>query len=193
MRKIVFDIETSNTFRDVGSGNPADLDISVVALHDSKTDEYKYFMQEDFSALWKILEQADMLIGYNSDHFDIPLLNKYFPGELTHIKSLDILKEIYESIGRRIKLDTIAEATIGEKKSGHGLQAIDWWRDGKKQKVCDYCVQDVKVTKKIYEYALEHQKLKYKDLGKIKDITIDTSNWEKLDEERPALTQTLPF
>ncbi len=191
MRKITFDIETTNTFADVGSSSPADLNIAVVALHDSETDEYSYYLEKDFPKLWKILEHADMLIGYNSDHFDIPLLNKYFPGELTHIKSLDILKEIHKSLGRRLKLDTVAEATLGESKSANGLQSIRWWKDGEIQKVCDYCVQDVKVTKGVYDYVFKHGKLKYKDLGKTRDINIDTSGWE--DQEDVALTHTLPF
>ncbi len=191
MRKITFDIETTGTFADAGSSNPADLDIAVVALHDSETNEYSYYLKEDFPKLWKILEHTDMLIGYNSDHFDIPLLNKYFPGELTHIKSLDILKEIYTSLGRRLKLDTVAEATLGESKSANGLQSIRWWKEGEIQKVCDYCVQDVKVTKRVYDFALKHGKLKYKDLGKVRDINIDTSKWE--DKEDVALTHTLPF
>ena len=191
MRKVVFDIETSNTFGDVGSSDPAALDISVVCIHDSETDEYLHFLKEDFTDLWRIIEQADMLIGFNSDHFDIPLLNKYYPGDLTHIKSLDLLKEIHASLGRRIKLDTIAEATLGEKKSGHGLQAITWWHNGEHQKVIDYCIQDVKVTKKVYDYAREHGKVKYKDLGKMKDIPLHTAQWEV--KEDAALTHTLPF
>lgn len=191
MRKIVFDIETSNTFGDVGSGNPAALDISVVCLHDSETGEYHSFLQEDFHKLWKFIEGADMLIGYNSDHFDIPLLDKYYPGDLSSIKSLDLLKKIHSSLGRRIKLDAVAQATLGEKKSAHGLQAIKWWRDGEKQKVIDYCIQDVKVTKNVYDYALKHGKVKYKDLGKVKDIQLDTKNWEE--KQNSSLTHTLPF
>ncbi len=191
MRKIVFDIETSNQFSEVGSGDPAALDLSVICIHDSETDEYTSYLQEDLGSLWKILEGADMLIGFNSDHFDIPLLNKYYPGDLTNIKSLDLLKEIHASLGRRIKLDIIAEATLGEKKSGHGLDAIKWWRAVEKQKVIDYCIQDVKVTKKIYDYARKHGKVKYKDLGKIKEIKLDTSKWEE--KKDSTLTHTMGF
>jgi len=192
MRKIVFDIETSNTFRDTGSSDPASLDLSVVCIYDYKTDEYSCYYQDELSKLWKIIEQTDLIIGYNSDHFDIPLLNKYFPGDLTQIKSLDILKEIYDSIGRRIKLDTIAEATLGENKSGHGLQAIQWWQNGEYEKVANYCKQDVKVTKDIYDYAKKNKKLLYKDLGQIREMPIDTKGWEKIDE-KPSITHTLPF
>jgi DEAD/DEAH box helicase domain-containing protein len=191
MRKIVFDIETTNTFSDVGSADPSLLDIAVVCIHDSETDAYQHFLQEDLAKLWRILERADMLIGFNSDHFDIPLLNKYYPGDLTQIKSLDLLKEVHKVLGRRIKLDTLAEATLGEKKSGNGLEALRWWRNGEKQRVIDYCIQDVKVTKNIYEYARENGKLKYKDLGAVRDIVVDTTDWET--KEDSALTHTLPF
>jgi len=193
MRKITFDIETLNSFDEVGSSRAEDLDISVVCIHDSETDEYSSFLVEELPKLWPIIESADMLIGFNSDHFDIPLLDKYYAGDLTQIKSLDILKEVHKSLGRRIKLDSIAQATLGEKKSGHGLDAIVWWRNGEKQKVIDYCIQDVRVTKNIYDYARKNNLLKYPDKNdgnKIKEISLDTSSWE---EKEGGLAPTLGF
>ena len=140
MRKITFDIETRNIFSDVNSNDPTALDISVVCIHDSLNDSYSSYLQEDLPKLWPILEQADMLITFNGDHFDIPLLNKYYSGDLSKIKSLDLLAEVKNSIGRRIKLDTIAEATLGTNKSGHGLQAVEWWKTGEIDKIIKYCI-----------------------------------------------------
>ena len=194
MRKITFDIETRNLFQDVSSTESTDLDISVVCIHDSLTNEYSSFLQEDFPKLWPIIEQADMLITFNGDHFDIPLLNKYYSGDLTKIKSLDLLAEVKKVLGRRIKLDTIAEATLGIKKSGQGTDAVTWWKNGEIEKVIKYCIDDVKITKDIYDYALANNKLKYKDFfssGEIKDIKLNTSNWEKADDN--TMTFTLPF
>lgn len=191
MKKIVFDLETSNTFQDAGSNDSAALDMSVACIYDYETDRYSSFTQETIKDLWPIIEKADLLIGYNSDHFDIPLLNKYYSGDLSKIKSLDLLKEIKNSLGRRLKLDTIAEATLGKNKSGHGLEAITWWRNGEKQKVIDYCIDDVKITKEIYEYALKNGILKYKDGNEIKDIKLDTSDWDKKEDSK--MTFTLPF
>jgi len=194
MRKITFDIETRNIFTDVNSNDPTALDISVVCIHDSLTDSYSSYLQEDFPKLWPILEQADMFITFNGDHFDIPLLNKYYSGDLGKIKSLDLLVEVKNSLGRRIKLDTIAEATLGTKKSGHGLQAVEWWKTGEIDKIIKYCIEDVKITKQLYDYALANSKLKYKDLGvggAIKDIKLNTKDWESKKES--AITFTLPF
>jgi hypothetical protein len=73
MRKVVFDIETKNIFQDVGSNNPADLSISVVGVYDSETDLFSSYLEEELPRLWPILETAEILIGFNSEHFDIPL------------------------------------------------------------------------------------------------------------------------
>jgi DEAD/DEAH box helicase domain-containing protein len=191
MKKIVFDIETSNVFQDVASNEPTALDMSVCCIYDYETDKYSSYTKETINELWPILEKADIIIGYNSDHFDIPILNKYYSGDLTKIKSLDLLKEVKNSLGRRIKLDTIAEATLGRNKIGHGLEAIVWWRNGEKQKVIDYCTEDVRITKDVYEYAMKNKSLKYLDGKDIKEIKIDTSNWDK--KEESSMTFTLPF
>ena len=191
MRKITFDIETKNTFEDIGENNPALLDISIVCIHDSETDRYDSFLEDDFDRLWPILEKADMLIGYNSDHFDVPLLDKHYPGDLTAIKSLDILKEIKNSYGRRFKLDSVAQATLGEGKSGNGLEAITWWKNGEIEKIRKYCLDDVRVTKGVYDLALKNGYLNYKDGSQIKKIPLDTSHWEKEDDN--SITHTLQF
>lgn len=191
LRKIIFDIETRNLFQDVGSSDPTALDISVVCAYDSLTETYSSYLVEDLPKLWPLIEQADMLVGYNSDHFDIPLLNKYYPGDLTKMKSLDLLKEIKEVLGRRIKLDDVAEATLGKNKSAHGLSAVMWWKQGKIDEIIKYCLEDVKITKEVYEYALEHKKLKYKSGGQDMEIKLNVSNWEKKSDA--AMTFTLPF
>lgn len=191
MRKIVFDIETKNTFQDIGKNDPSLLDISLLSIYDSETEKYTSFLEDELSALWPILEASDMLIGYNSDHFDIPLLNRYYAGDLTQIKSLDLLAEIRKTLGRRVKLDQVAEGTLGEKKSGHGLEAIEWWQNGEIEKIKKYCEDDVRLTKEIYDYALENGRIFYKFMGGIQPVKIDTSGWEK--KEDTTLNYTLPF
>ncbi len=191
MRKVVFDIETRNLFQDVGTNDPRDLDISVVCTYEYETDTYKSFFQEDFGKLWPILENADMLITFNGDHFDIPLLDKYYPGDLTKIKSLDLLKEVKAAIGFRVKLDSIAEATLGHGKSGHGLEAITWWKNKEFDKLIKYCIDDVKVTKEVYDYAIKNNSLKYKDGLTNKEMKLNTKDWEKKAET--AMTFSMGF
>lgn len=191
MRKIVFDIETQNFFHDVGKADPSLLDIAVVAIYDSETDTYSSYLAEELGKLWPILERADMLIGFTSEHFDMPLLNKYYPGDLTKIKHLDILKEIKHSYGRRMKLDQLAEGTLGKKKSGWGGDATKWWKAGEIDKIRTYCIDDVRLTKELYDYALENSKLIFKEGGQLKEIPLDTAAWEEPVESR--LTFSMGF
>ncbi len=194
MKRVVFDIETSNIFSDVGKNDPSLLDISIVGVYDSTTDTYSAFEQHEFSKMWPIFERADVLIGFNSEHFDMPLLNKYYAGDLTKIHHVDILKEIKNTFGRRMKLDQIAEGTLGIRKSGHGLEAVTWWRNGEKEKVKKYCLDDVKITKDVYDYARTHNALKFKEGGTIIDIKLNTSAWEeKAGGGDSAMTFSLPF
>jgi DEAD/DEAH box helicase domain-containing protein len=191
MRYIIFDLETQNIFHDVGSNDPTALDISVGTFYDSETDTYTTVTINELSSVWPLLEKADALVGYNSNHFDIPLLNKYYPGDLTQIKSIDLLEEIKRSLGRRLRLDSVAEATVGAKKSGHGLQAVRWWREGKIDEIKKYCEQDVRVTKKIFDYALKNGHVKFKDGARKRDIPLDTSTWGLREES--MLTHSLLF
>ncbi len=167
-------------------------ELTVVCIHDSKTNEFSSYTKETLPTLWSILERADILVGYNSDHFDIPILNKYYPGDLTTIHSVDLLKEVKSVLGRRLKLDNIAEATLGRTKTADGMQAVRWWKEGKIDLIIQYCIEDVRITKDVYEYAKKNRSLKYKDFDGIREVKLNPSAWEKI-SEAPAMTHTLPF
>jgi DEAD/DEAH box helicase domain-containing protein len=192
MRVVTFDIETSNAFGALARNDATALDLSVVAIHDSDTDEYTSYSQEELPKLWPIIERTDVLVGFNSNTFDIPILNKYYAGDLTKIRSLDLLVEVQKVLGRRIRLQSLAEATLNKGKSGDGLKAIEWWAQGLYDKVREYCIEDVRITRQIFDYALKNGSLKYKDLRDIREMKIDTRNW-LLPAEAPSITHTLPF
>lgn len=190
MREITFDIETSNILPSLARQDVTRLDLAVVAIHDSATGEFTSYSQEELPKLWPLIELADTLIGYNSDSFDIPLLNKYYPGDLTKIRSIDLMVEVQKVLGRRLRLQSIAEATLKVGKSGNGLDSVRWWNEGLHDKVRQYCIQDVKITRNLYDFALEKGALKYKDLKDIRDVKLDTSKWQT-EPEPSAFTHTL--
>lgn len=191
MRRITFDIETIGSFQN--GGDFSNLEVSVVGVYDSQTKKLTSYAQEEFKDMWPLFEAADMLVGYNSEHFDIPILNRYYAGDLSKIKHVDLLKEVKNVLGRRLKLDNLAEATLGVNKSGNGLDAVTWWEQGLYDKVRQYCMDDVKITDDLYLYARKHGKLKYKDYDGPREIKLDTSKWETPAEDQSALTHTLPF
>ncbi len=191
MAPLVFDIETKNTFFEVGENDPAKLDISIVGIYDFETNTLKAFQEHEFKDMWPYFEKADALIGYNSNHFDIPLLNKYYTGDLTKIKSIDLMKTIQESLGRRIKLQDVASATLGVSKSGQGLDAITWWKEGAIDKIIEYCLMDVAITRDLYEHMKTHKKVSIPDGLNVYQIDLDISNWENNEDSK--LTHAMPW
>ncbi len=189
-REIVFDIETFGDIR-----NQANLKVTVVSIYEYEHDRYTSFDEHELGQLWPILERAERLIGYNSESFDLPILDRYYTGELTNIPHLDLLKVIKEMSGSRYKLDDIAKATLQISKSADGLQAVKWYEEGKIDEIKKYCEQDVKVTKEVYEYGKKNKMLYYSSLtGDLKPIAVDFEP-PPVSEQQTAsgVNMTLPF
>lgn len=152
MDKIIIDIETSNTFADVGGDkNIKDLNASFVGVYSYNEKKYLSFFEQDFKELGKLLQKTGLIIGFAINRFDIPVMEKYFDFSLRKIENLDILDEIERVFGRRVGLGILAEANLGAKKTGHGLQAIDMFKEGRMEDLKNYCLNDVKLTKDLYE------------------------------------------
>ncbi len=194
--QIVFDIETQNTFADVDNDFKK-LRVSVVSLYYYATDTYESFTEDELPKLWPIFEHADLLIGYNSEHFDLPVLNNYYLGDLLQFPNLDLLKKIKESLGIRLKLDDVAQATLDNvKKSAEGLQAIRWWKEGKIDEIKKYCEQDVLVTKEVYDFGRKNKQLFYKSLtNEVLPFAVDFSFPKQHSEigTKKSINLTLPF
>ena len=190
---IVFDIETQNMFSDVNNDFKK-LKVSVVSIYQYQFDRYQSFEENELSQLWPIFEKADLLIGFNSAHFDLPVLNNYYVGDLSKLPHLDIMERVKNSLGFRLKLNDLAEATLDDvKKSADGLQAIRWWKEGKIDEIKKYCEQDVKVTKEIYDFGKKNKQLFYKSLtGEVLPFRIDLEFLPKNNLEK-NINLTLPF
>ncbi len=151
MDKVVFDIETKNTFQDIGNGDIGQLEVSVIGMYSYNNKEYYCFDEKELDKAGKIFQNSYLLIGFSSKRFDVPVLKKYFNFNIEAIPHFDILEEISKQSGRRISLDALAEANLKIKKSGHGLNAVEYYKKGEMEKLKNYCKQDVKVTKELYD------------------------------------------
>lgn len=193
MRKeVVLDIETRNTFQDVGAYNPALLDVSLVGVYFYETDTFESFLLEDLPKLWPRLERCDRIIGYNLFGFDYPCLQRYYTGKIASLPTVDLLAEIEKQIGHRVKLDDVAQATLGVGKSGSGLMAVEYWRKGEIDKLKEYCLQDVRVTRDVYENALQTQQVSYHDrMGNKQTVSLPIQPVKA--NERPAINLSLGF
>lgn len=189
--EVVLDIETKNTFQDVGGYFTDKLELSVVVAYFYETDEYVAYLEDELPKLFNRLEKSGRIIGYNSIGFDIPILNNYYAGDLFQIPQLDMLAKINASLGYRIKLDDVAAATIGTRKSAHGLMAVKWWKEGKIQEIIDYCRQDVKVTKEVYEFGRDKGFILFDDrVGERRQVDV---NFDSEKDEKTSINLSMGF
>jgi len=167
MLQVILDVETKQTFKDVGGFFPDKLGVSFVGVNIRDQfgvpGEMKGFFEDDLPDLFPILERADVAVGYNIDGFDMPALAPYYTGNIESIPTLDIMERIKDSFGHRIKLDSVAKETLGEGKIGDGLDAIKYYQKKQFEKLSKYCIQDVKVTRDVYDYGLRHGKVKFRN------------------------------
>ena len=191
-REVVLDIETRNTFQDVGAYNPSLLEVSLVGVYFYETDTFEAFLKEDLPKLWPRLERAERIIGYNLIGFDYPCLQTCYTGNIMNFPTIDLLIEIEKQLGHRIKLDDVAQATLGVGKSGHGLMAVEYWRKGEIEKLKEYCLQDVRVTRDVYDHVLQHEDFSYFDRsGQKQTLPLSLETALEKEREKPSINLSL--
>ncbi|WP_165177192.1 DEAD/DEAH box helicase [Desulfovibrio sp. ZJ369] len=152
---VVFDVETRRSAAEVGGWNRAgQMGVSVAVLYDSTADDYFSYRQEELPALFERLRAADLVVGFNSLRFDYAVLAPFAPFELRSLPSLDLLQRVHERLNYRVSLNNIGQATLGEPKSADGLQALQWWKQGRCEEIAAYCRKDVDLTRRLYLFGL---------------------------------------
>ncbi len=182
---VYFDLETQNTANDVGGWDrKGDMKMSIGVTFSTRDEQYRIFSESKVDQLIEQLRQADLVVGFNTINFDYAVLMGYTILDLEHeLRSFDLMVDLESLIGHRLKLDALAHATLGLGKTGDGLDAIKWWREGRLLDIAEYCCFDVKVTKLLHEYGGEHSQVHYNDrIGKRQTVEV---NWNKLATIKP--------
>lgn len=173
LKKIVLDLETQKEFAEVGGrGKNHLLKISVCGIYDYSQDKYLIYEESELPKLAAVLQAADQIIGFNIKNFDFEVLQPYLNFNIFEIPYYDLLEEIDKVLGHRISLETVAQGTLGKGKSGTGKEALLYYKTGRMELLKKYCLDDVKITRAVYEYALKNQKVLYRDFFTTKEVRL---------------------
>jgi DEAD/DEAH box helicase domain-containing protein len=155
---VVFDLETQRSFAEVGGRSQFHrLGVSVGVAYRYDLDEFLVVKEETISELISLLLEATLVVGYNIRGFDYEVLRAYTEENLQKLPTFDLMFDLEERLGFRPKLDSVASATLGEGKIADGMQALEWWRMGEIDKIIEYCQEDVRVTRDLYDFGKRHR------------------------------------
>jgi DEAD/DEAH box helicase domain-containing protein len=162
----VFDLETQRSAKEVGGWNMAHhMRVSCGVVYDSGTKTYDAYMEDQVDLLIDHLKRFDVVVGFNSHKFDYKVLSGYSDFDFATLPSIDLLELVHRQLGYRLSLDHLAKQTLNLKKSGSGLDALEWWKNGEIQKIIDYCKEDVRITLDLYLYLRDKGYLIYRHKG----------------------------
>ncbi len=160
----VFDVETRRSAAEVGGWHRAEkMGVSIVVLYDSGPDEFFVYRDDEIDDLVERFRELDLVVGFNNKRFDNRVLSAYTSFELGNLPTLDMLEEVKNRLGYRLSLDGLAENTLGVGKSADGLMALQWYKEGRIDKIIEYCRKDVGITRDLFVFGVENGYLLFKN------------------------------
>lgn len=184
---LFLDIETQNS-GDLDFISTSEFKISYVGVIDDDGKELD-FWEKDLPSLKPLLEKTDWIVGYNNLSFDTPILGNYLGKEINDLPQIDLMVAIAKTIGFRPKLDNVVQNTLGKGKIGSGKDAVIYWLNKDLDSLKKYCMEDVRLTKELYEFVEKNGYIKYTDKqGFARQSTI---NWNLGKKDRKPVEQNL--
>lgn len=171
MNKLTFDLEVSpilghawQTWKTNLLSIEQDTQLISVAykVNNTKTKVIStrlYTEEQMVDKLWELFDEADIIIGHNSDNFDNKLANRFFlrwgkdpPSPYRTVDTLKLARRYFRFSSN--KLDYIAQFLFGEKKLETSMQLWFKCMAGDRaalRKMEKYNKKDVDLTYKVYE------------------------------------------
>lgn len=179
-RYLVYDLEIVNGIppRDgkceaditycAGWDDHANMGISVICAYDSESDRYRVFCEDNFTAFLDLCGDVagdeGRLVSFNGIRFDNQVIWHALKMHIEEDLCYDLLREVWAAAGfgsefnwkthAGFGLDACAKANFDLGKTGYGGDAPVWWQRGEIGKVIDYCLEDVRLTTKLFQRVL---------------------------------------
>lgn len=118
---------------------------------------------------WKTITPDDVLIGHNLLGFDLPyIMGRSVIARVKPSRRIDLRRyrpdTVYDTMqvwcgweaGKYPKLDTLAAIMGFAGKTGSGAEVAGWVAAGEWEKIKAYCMDDVRLTRSVYQRMREY-------------------------------------
>jgi len=165
---LVLDVETQYLSDEIAGGwNAVHKFLVAVVVTWDERNGLRVWYEGDVPRLLQEAESFNPIVTFNGEGFDFKVLSAYGAVDALYRLSLDMLTHLSKRLGFRVKLESVAQATLGRGKSGTGTECVNWWRSGEaaqRQKVVEYCSQDVELTRDLFLFGRRNGYLWIDDL-----------------------------
>lgn len=168
----VFDIEIAKTIDETEGGwegaRKGLSGHSCTAVYDSEEDSIRLFGPDQVAALADYLEGPHVIVSFNGIGFDQPAIEGMLGRNLEIREHCDLLAILRQATGswKGLKLDDLAQATLGRRKSDHGAhapivyqEALKLIAEGRSEEalsryvsLLNYCTLDVLLTRDLLRF-----------------------------------------
>ncbi len=162
-RLVYYDVETQKRADEVGGWDRADLMLISIAVTFSEEHGFRVWHEKDTKDMVRYMSDFDLVVSFNGNNFDSKVLSHYADVSDIQRKSFDVAEYLSAKLKHRIRLESVAMATLGSGKSADGLLALQWWKEGRVDEIIEYCKQDVKVLRDVVIFGQEQGHILYND------------------------------
>lgn len=189
----MLDIETKHMHTSGPDTILSDLDPSFVGIYSYNQNKYFGFFEAEFPELKKLMQEPALLVGFSSNRFDIPILSRVLNLVFDKHPRLDLCEEIELRTGRRVGLNTLGLVNLGYGKTGQGIEAPQLFAEGRTEELKDYCLNDVKLTKELYDLVRSQKFLKIPKKDSIYSNQLGLFEKDKLEAVHLDISPLLAF
>lgn len=135
------------------------MGIAVITVYDYHLNQYRIFCEDNLSDFAALVDDSDLIIGFNSIHFDNKLIAAHGI-EFDPAKNWDLYVEAKAAANagqydKGYKLDDFVFVNFKLKKKQSGAFAPIMWQQGKIGQVIDYGLTDTWLTKMCIDQIVE--------------------------------------
>ena len=132
----------------------------IAFINDHYFDKARYHGSYPLEQFQKLLDEADVLVGFNNQNFDDKLIKANGFVIPDKVVNYDILQEIWRAVGlgpeftypyhAGFSLAQACKVNGLKPKTGTGANAAILWQRGKYEEVIDYCLNDIEITTELF-------------------------------------------
>lgn len=133
--------------------------ISALVIYDTSTNFCHMYDDHTIQMAARHIELGHVVVTWSGNRFDIPVIEGVLGRNLRLPYHLDIYAELARTLAERgahttvgdLKLERIARQNLGRGKIGCGDQITKLIKDGQWGKIFNYCADDVRLTRDLFE------------------------------------------